>query len=193
MSKPRIIGIMGKAGSGKSLIAKYLHGKFDYERSKFSKILKDMLLCIPGITEDMIEGHLKEVPNMILGGHTPRKAMQTLGTEWGRNMICETFWVDSWARHVAMKDCKQFVSVEDVRFPNELEAVHDLGGVIWNITRSQAEDIVTSNHQSELMMAGMKPDLTVANSGNLDDLMTTIDNLMLEEYGVKNRRNAQID
>ena len=38
-----------------------------------------------GLGEAHIEGALKEVPCELLGGKTPRYAMQTLGTEWGRD------------------------------------------------------------------------------------------------------------
>lgn len=184
MNKPRIIGIMGKAGSGKSVVAEYLMGKFGYDRSRFSDTLKNMLRCVPGVTDDMIEGHLKEVPNMLLGGHTPRKVMQTLGTEWGRELVSTNFWVDCWSRTVVMNGCEDFVSVEDVRFPNELEAVRDLGGVIWQIKRPMSTDILTSNHQSETMMNNMKPDAVLHNSGDTRHLFGIIDDLMLKEYDI---------
>lgn len=48
---------------------------------------------------------------------TPRKVMQELGTEWGRQWISETVWVDIWT---AMANRYAYVLVDDTRFPNEL-------------------------------------------------------------------------
>ncbi len=47
-------------------------------------------------TEDKIEGSLKAKPCSLLAGKTPRHAMQTLGTEWGRNCIGDGFWINLW-------------------------------------------------------------------------------------------------
>jgi hypothetical protein len=175
---------MGLAGCGKSTVAEILHTHYGYERSKLSSILKDMLRCIPGIDNDMIEGHLKEVPNMLLGGHTPRKIMQTLGTEWGRNMVDEDFWVDCWSRSIG----DRLVTVEDVRFPNEVAAVRDNGGVIWKINRPQQETIAESSHSSEQFINIISPDLYLHNSGDMHQLTINIAELMFEEYHARDNR-----
>ena len=181
MSRPLIIGIMGKAASGKSTVAKILAKEHNYSRSKFSQTLKDMLLQIPGVTNEMVEGRLKEIPNMIFGGHTPRKAMQTLGTEWGREMMIEDIWIDSWHRRVLSRfDRKIPLSVEDCRFPNEAKKVRELGGEIWMVTRKQCEDL-PGNHMSETQMDGVKPKIFLKNNGDFQKLRSTIEGIM-DEY-----------
>ena len=89
-NRPGLLGIHGKAGSGKSTAAQVLiDGGF--KRVKFADPLKNMLRAI-GLTDQHIEGDLKEVPCDMLLGQTPRHAMQTLGTEWGRGCIGGEFW-----------------------------------------------------------------------------------------------------
>ena len=51
----KLIALSGVASSGKTTVAKELT-KFGYTRSKFSQTLKNMLLQIPGVTEEMTEG-----------------------------------------------------------------------------------------------------------------------------------------
>jgi hypothetical protein len=45
----------------------------------------------------MTSGDLKEVPVDCLDGQTPRRAMQLLGTEWGRTLSAD-LWINAWRR-----------------------------------------------------------------------------------------------
>jgi putative protein kinase ArgK-like GTPase of G3E family len=79
----QIIGLTGLMGSGKSLAAQELE-RIGFTRTRFAGSLKDMMRVL-GLTEEEIEGNLKETACALLGGKTPRYAMQTIGTEWGRS------------------------------------------------------------------------------------------------------------
>ena len=87
----RLIAFCGYMGSGKSFAADYLIEKYGYTRVKFAGPLKDMLHTM-GLTEEEIEGGDKDKPSDLLCGRTPRWAMQSLGTEWGRECIGENLW-----------------------------------------------------------------------------------------------------
>ena len=53
-------------------------------------MLRKLLACPgadAGMIRRMIDGDLKEAPTPLFEGRTPRHAMQTLGTEWGRDRI----------------------------------------------------------------------------------------------------------
>jgi hypothetical protein len=133
MTKHPIIGLGGPKGSGKSFAADWLVANRGYTRVKFATALKNMLRVL-GLTDEHIEGSLKEVPCELLNWRTPRYAMQTLGYEWGRNCIDDALWVDTWRRRVEAIDGP--VVVDDVRFPNEVEMVRRMGGIVVLISHS---------------------------------------------------------
>lgn len=167
-----IIGLSGLAGAGKSVVADVLVREFGFTRVKFADPLKNMLrtmLADMGHTaEDVerhIEGDLKEVPMPELGV-TPRHLMITLGTEWGRDLVRSDLWVRLWAAKAERFDR---VVADDVRFPNEIEALRDYGGRLWRIERP---GLVSSGHVSEALPG--TPDATFGNDRTLDDLRTRV-------------------
>jgi hypothetical protein len=170
----KLIALTGAAYSGKSTIAAELseHG---YVRKKFSQTLKNMLLQIPGVTEEMTEGSLKEVPQSLFGGKTPRYAMQSLGTEWGRDTIFNRIWLESWKRSISGMNN---VVVEDLRFPNEAELIRELGGEIWRVTRPNHIGV---GHSSETEMKLISPDLVIKNEGSLQDLQNMLGHLVVAD------------
>lgn len=162
---PPVIALTGLAGSGKSTASKYLAEKHGYQLVKFAGPLKDMLRAI-GFGEDYIEGSGKELSNALLCDKTPRHAMQTLGTEWGRKCIGETFWTGLWvdtATGVIAKGGR--VVVDDCRFPNEAEEVRKLGGVVWRIVGRGG---IAGSHESEAGCGGA--DVEIANDNGIDQL-----------------------
>src|SRR5690606_32540033 len=88
--KPRIIGLAGPAGSGKSTVAAILRSRHAYCELPFAKRIKDALANLLEIAPFELERH-KEEPLPWLGV-SPRYMMQTLGTEWGRTMIHPDIW-----------------------------------------------------------------------------------------------------
>ncbi|MFC3206913.1 deoxynucleotide monophosphate kinase [Aquamicrobium soli] len=145
---PRVIALSGAAGSGKSTAADYLVRQYGYERIKFAGPLKDAMRAL-GLTDYHIEGEGKERPCLLLQGKTPRYAMQTIGTQWGRDLIGPHFWVGLWeARANEVLDSGGRVVVDDCRFPNEAEAVRKLGGVV---VRLVGRGGIGGGHSSETM------------------------------------------
>ena len=177
------IGITGGIGSGKSTVAKHLSNKrIPFSRTKFSGTLKKMLMQIPNVTVDMIEGELKEEPQELFGGKTPREVMQTLGTEWGRDSVYSKIWLDAWERSV--RDLT-YVVVEDLRYLNEAELIKNRGGKIWRIRRPDYffGHSTKYDHISETEMEGIKPDLVIRNSGSVEELHAMIDSILIPWSG----------
>jgi hypothetical protein len=141
-----IVAFTGLAGSGKSTAAAYLVERHGFQRVRFAGPLKAMMVAL-GCTHEQIDGSEKETPCDLLGGKTPRHAMQTLGTEWGRNLITPDLWIRAWQNAVAKVPAGVPVVVDDCRFPNEAEAVRFAGGVIVRIERPGAG--TASVHASE--------------------------------------------
>lgn len=167
---PRLVALTGAAGSGKSTATKFLVERHGYTLVKFAGPLKDMLRAI-GLSEDQIEGGLKEEPCFWLQDRTPRYAMQTLGTEWGRNCMGDGFWVELWARRVNQITAGgNRVVVDDCRFPNEAAAVRELCGMIIKL---EGRGGIAGAHASE---AGCgQHDAIVTNDGGLVELYAGVE------------------
>lgn len=129
-----VIGLAGRKGSGKSAVASLLVKELGAVRSSFGDPLKHMLKTL-GLTDAQLWGDLKEVPDDdLLNGKTPRHAMQTLGTQWGRHHISPNLWASAWKKK-AMIDKPTVTVLDDVRFDNEVEAIRSLGGIVLGLER----------------------------------------------------------
>lgn len=127
-----LIGITGKAGSGKDSVGEVIAGWFGPEISicKFAQPLKRMLaamLCVPMAKLEDREWRAQPLPE--LGGKSPLDLMLSLGTEWGREMVHEDVWVtlthaQAWSAGVSG------LLFTDVRFDNEAAWTKRQGGVI---------------------------------------------------------------
>ena len=157
----RLVGFCGPAGAGKTTAARLLYGQ-GFERVRFADPLKRMLAVL-GLSEAEIDGADKEKPSPRLCGQTPRWAMQSLGTEWGRQCIGRDFWLDAWAR-IADERLRAggLVVVDDVRFSNEARAIWARGGRVIRIERRGA---AAGDHVSEHLPPDMC-DVTVNNDGD---------------------------
>ena len=62
----------------------------------------------------------------------------------------------------------QQVVIPDVRFPNEADAIKELGGIIWRINRHGLNGI--NEHRSEHAMDSYMVDHVIYNDGSLDEL-----------------------
>lgn len=165
-STPRLIGICGIKGSGKSTIAKEL-SRAGFVAVKFAAPLKEMLRVL-GLTNDHLEGRLKELPSPMLMGRTPRWAMQSLGTEWGRDLIHPELWVSQWKNIVCdVLDRGGKVVVDDLRYANELKALKEIGGHSARVERPGTEIVA---HPSETTVLALPVDQIIHNTGTIEDL-----------------------
>lgn len=171
-----IVAFTGLAGSGKSTAAGRLVNDHGYQRVRFAGPLKDMLRAL-GLTEAEIEGDRKEMPCELLCGQTPRRAMQTIGTEWGRDLIGDDLWIRAWRASLDRVPAGVPVVVDDCRFPNEAKAVRDAGGLLIRIDRPGA-GAGAAGHVSE--MHALPVDVLISNYGSVGELIGRVDQFAKE-------------
>lgn len=174
MSKPLLIGLAGKARSGKDTVADALVAREWFCKTAFAAPLKAGVRAMFDLTTEHTDGALKEtvLPHL---GVSPRQLMQWLGTEYGRQLIGESVWVDvvlkQWATIQAQSRHPRLV-VSDVRFDNEAQALRDAGGTIMHIFRDDADAV--QSHASEAGVKIVGGDVLVDNNGTLDDLKAEV-------------------
>lgn len=185
-----IIGLCGAAGAGKGSVANVLAAKYFFSEIAFADPLYAMVSALTGMTvEQLHDREIKEKPIQWLG-KSPRQLLQSLGTEWGRGMVKDDLWVGI-AMRTALASARAVIT--DVRFDNEAIAVKNAGGVVWKVVRDShaclAED--TARHTSEAGVSRELVDLTIQNSGTLDDLACTVDAAMRNATRIYNGYMAQ--
>lgn len=167
-----LIGLVGYKGSGKGVVAQALREHEGFVTVKMAGALKEMFaayLAYVGagraVIGRMIEGDLKEVPADCLGGRTPRHAMQTLGTEWGRDLIHKGLWIDAFKRRANLFEN---VVCDDVRFLNEAAAIKEHGGFLVRVLRP--DNAIDLSHPSEREIGEIKCDVTIVNDKDVAHL-----------------------
>lgn len=182
-----IIGLSGLAGSGKSTVAKYLANDRDCYTLALADPMKEFCQKIFEFSDEQLWGP-SEYRNAVdlrykrdrIHYLTPRHALQTLGTEWGRACY-EDVWVDYGIRRAKnvlwnYPDHYPAVVIEDIRFQNELAAVRRAGGEVWRIVRPGTEGLVgeAAQHASENDIQEGDCDRIILNKGSLEDLRKII-------------------
>jgi hypothetical protein len=164
----KILALTGLKGSGKDTAYKFIRRTFKQHRfaNALKKMLTQMLVqagYLPYQARMLIDHPVqKEEPLAILGGKTPREAMQTLGTEWGRDIIHPDLWVNVTFSAIE-NDHRSQICITDLRFPNELQAIKDAGGKVVRITRPGVGATVGAQHPSEAFISSMPADFEIVN------------------------------
>ena len=178
--KPILIGLTGRARSGKSTAAEHLVGTYMLEHYAFADPLRDGLMAIFNLDPSDFEGDRKEQPLAWLD-RSPRQLMQSMGTEWARNTVHPDVWVKLAEQNLdymtkALGAVLGFV-VSDVRFENEAELIRCRGGTIVHISRADAQAV--NPHVSEAGVAGNKDDLLMLNNGIVEEFLRSLDEVFL--------------
>jgi hypothetical protein len=146
-----VIGISGKAGSGKDYITQKFLIPRGFCQFSFAWHFKIWLVGTKRCTHE--EVFVTKPPHV-------RKLMQEEGTERGRNVYGETVWVDTmfaWMRVLNENSGITNFVVPDVRFPNEALAIQERGGKVIRMVapkRVAASPLSEEarNHVSELAL-----------------------------------------
>jgi hypothetical protein len=208
-----IIGFVGFIGSGKDTAADYLVNCHGFRRDSFANTLKDAVAQVFGWDRTLLEGRTAEArkwreqldvwwsERLNIPELTPRWVLQQWGTEVCRQGFHDDIWIASLENK--MRKTKDNIVISDVRFPNEIKAIHNAGGLVVRIKRGNDPDwyeaALSANrgpdgnstwslskaklerlgiHASETAWVGGAIDHTVINNTTIDDMCRQIKNLV---------------
>lgn len=164
-----IIGIAGPARAGKDTVASFIIAARGGYRYSFADPIRAMLVPIGVNMSDPYWQDRKEETIPALGV-SPRRMMQTLGTEWGRELINEDIWLI--IAHQRLLSAGPGMVIPDVRFENEADWVRKHGGVILHLQRP--DGIKVETHSSENGVTVKDEDFAITNDGSLEDLQDRV-------------------
>ena len=169
----KLIGISGKAGSGKSLFAKLLQrSDEEYKIVNFADKLKEICSLLSGLSIESFNKQRSKTLDMpvVWDKHrsptpayneidkmTVRQFMQLVGTDALRDNVHEDIWVNALFadyRPIKITSSNPKWIVADVRFPNEAEAIKKRGGILIRLSREQTiqRPISELYHPSEVSL-----------------------------------------
>jgi len=198
-----LIGISGRKRSGKDTIANYLVEHYGFQKVSFADPLKaavyalNPIAALSPVDDTAFTPRVQSVVDVYGWEYVKdtfpevRTLLQRMGTEVGREIFGEDFWI-----HQAIKQINALgnanVVVPDVRFPNEANAIwHGVGRVI-RVERprvSTSDDLHPSERALEEFAASFGEaegfpyfDQVLENVGTVEDLHRLVDDYMKEAF-----------
>lgn len=173
MPQVPLIGIAGRARSGKDTVANFIIAAIGGYRYSFADPIRAMLAPLGVDMNDPYWQARKEdiIPAL---GVSPRRMMQTLGTEWGRNLINPDLWIV--LAHQRLLQNGPGMVISDVRFENEAAWIRKHGGRIIHVIRPDAKAIEA--HASEDGIEVQDTDAQLFNNGTLEELQLSVRELL---------------
>lgn len=173
MPQPPLIGIAGRARSGKDTVANFIIAAIGGYRYSFADPIRAMLAPLGVDMNDPYWQARKEdvIPAL---GVSPRRMMQTLGTEWGRQLINPDLWIIM--AHQRLLQNGPGMVISDVRFENEAAWIRKHGGWIIHVIRPEAKAVEA--HASEDGIEMLDADAQLLNSGTLEELQLSVRELL---------------
>lgn len=168
------IGICGPARAGKDTLAQQLNMMDTFVIHRMADPLKRMLETGFGLEREIWDSPEKEQPIEWLG-KSPRYLAQTIGTEWGRELVHTDLWVLlAEQKRLEAERRGRGLIVPDVRFENEARWIRELdNGILVQVVRDERPEIDNAAHPSEAGIASDLVDLTVYNNKSIESLRNT--------------------
>ena len=173
MHQAPLIGVAGRARSGKDTVANFIVAAIGGYRYSFADPIRAMLVPLGVDMSDPYWQARKEEPIPALGV-SPRRMMQTLGTEWGRQLINPDLWLIM--AHQRLLQNGPGMVISDVRFDNEAAWIRKHGGLIIHVIRPDAK--IVEAHASEDSIEMQASDAQLLNNGTLEELQLSVRGLL---------------
>jgi len=178
-----IIGLAGRAGSGKSTCANFLESK-GFKKDAYAKIMKEAVAVMFGVPLSTLLGDIT-VKSQVdpYWDMTYRHMLQQFGTEACRKTFGGDVWEKAlWRQYTypLMRPAEGLV-IEDVRFPNEAEAIRHRGGFVIEIVRPSTitkKKWWQREHASERPLPRRLIDLQVYNKFDVGYMLRQVDSIL---------------
>lgn len=174
------IGLSGWARSGKDTVADFLCTVHGFTKMSFADPMREALYILnPTIDvnestlelRDAVDAHGWE--KLKQSSTSLRPLMQRLGTDVGRNLFGENVWVDMAMLNIPDGAKAVFA---DVRFPNEADAIAEIDGNVWRVTRPGVQP--ANSHISEHALDEYDFHHHIDNAGSLPELYDQVEHAL---------------
>jgi len=176
---PLLVGVTGEMRHGKSTLTAELVRRYGFVEYAFAQPLKHGCAVLFDFTDEQLYGEQKEQVDA-RWGITPRKVLQTVGTDLFRNLLHlyvpalrlkHTLWIENFIRWQSLHKTSNVV-VSDVRFVDECEIIHQMNGTVVRIVRPSLSNRTDQKHAhaSETAISMLPVDHTIVNDSSLDML-----------------------
>lgn len=198
MTTLHLIGIQGKAHSGKDTIGDYIKKNYNGIGYAYADPVKEVAKKLFMFDNEQLYGSQKEVIDE-RWNISPRQALQVIGTNLMQfaiygflpNMINKVPVRDFWIHHFKLwyddfilkpENKDKIIVVTDVRFMNEFNIIRELNGLLIKIVRPELDTTtIMYDHPSETSLDNIEPDITIINDDTKDTLYGKVDNI-LQQY-----------
>lgn len=152
---PTVVAFAGPAGVGKSTAARYLTQEPRLGRVKvlsFATPMKQMVATILPLGMNAFTQENKNNPEHGLCGKSPRRLLETLGTEWGKELIGRDIWLDIVANQILARDADTY-AIDDLRTDAEARYIKEkFGGIVIELERDGIQ--YACNHVTAMPISG---------------------------------------
>lgn len=178
-----LLGFTGLKRCGKDTATAYVLSKFKKSSQlMLADPMKRGLMVMFGFTWEQVNGINYDREQIEPDyGVSIRHMLQTLGTEWGRNMLNENVWLNRQAALMA-EDPHTIYVMSDVRFENEANFCRKHGTLIHIIAdKDHLGD--EDSHESEAGLLPMQGDRHIENRfDGLENYHADIDKVLIEIF-----------
>lgn len=183
--KGTLVGVSGRKRHGKDIISDHLCAKYGFVKISIADPIRQIIgKQLLYLTDEQLEDGEKKEEVDVRWGKSPRELLQTTGSIF-RDEIDVEFWAKRCMYRVAeiwSRLPESRVVVNDIRYPNELEAVSKVGKVI-KVIRLNYEN--SDPHESENALDGtpneMYDKVISAMSGEIQYIQFEVDKFMEAE------------
>ena len=183
----QLIGLTGKARAGKDTVGARLASQYGAVVESFAGPLKLMLHAGLGLDPADYQSTEQKEAVIPVYGHSYRYLAQTLGTDWGRERVCQEIWLRAQVARLAWhRQAGHAVVYTDVRFENEAQMLREIGGIVVHVTSLRDSGLTgqAKAHVSEHGVLLNANDRLIDNHGTLEELYAKVDALWLSLMGM---------